>query len=99
MSAFRSRSLETASIPVAYCTAHYGLIYLATLKKEESVLITRAASASDHAAHCLSQMVGAETCATVDSTENSELLKKVYNMPDDHIFSNKGIFSGHPLAE
>ena len=84
---------------MAYCTAHYGLIDLARLEKGKSVLIHGATSASGQAAICLAQMLGAEIFATVDSAESKELLKKVYDMSDDHIFSTQTIFSGLSIGQ
>jgi NADPH:quinone reductase-like Zn-dependent oxidoreductase len=82
---------EAASIPVAYSTAHYGLIDLGQLLKEDSVLIHGAGTAVGQAAICLAQMIGAETFVTVGSNESKELVKKAYNMRDDHIFSTHSI--------
>ena len=87
-----------ASIPVAYCTAHYGLIDLGRLLKEESVLIHGGASAAGQAAISLAQMIGAEVFAIVDSIEHKELLRKVYGMQDNHIFSSYNAASLHQAS-
>jgi NADPH:quinone reductase-like Zn-dependent oxidoreductase len=78
-----------ASIPIDYCTAHYGLIDLGRLLKDERVLIHGAATATGQAAICLAQLIGAETFATVRSPESRELLKTAYGLSDDHIFSRQ----------
>jgi NADPH:quinone reductase-like Zn-dependent oxidoreductase/malonyl CoA-acyl carrier protein transacylase len=77
-----------ASIPVAYCTAYYGLIDLGRLSKEDRVLIHGATSAAGQAAICLAQMTGAEVFATVEKVENKQVLKEVYGLKEDQIFSN-----------
>lgn len=90
---------EAASIPVAYSTAHYGLIDLGQLQKEDSILIHGAGTAVGRAAICLAQMIGAETFVTVDSNESKELVKKTYNMRDDHIFSTQSIAFGLAIRQ
>jgi NADPH:quinone reductase-like Zn-dependent oxidoreductase len=76
---------QAASIPVSYCTAHYGLIDLGRLVKDEPILIHGAASAVGQAALALARIIGADIFATVTSEENKQLLKELYDMPNDHI--------------
>ena len=81
-----------ASIPIAYCTAYYGLSDLGRLLAEESIIIYGAATSVGQAAICLAQMMGAEVFATVGNIENKELLMKVYGLQDNHILSHSTSF-------
>ncbi|KAF4635682.1 hypothetical protein G7Y89_g2413 [Cudoniella acicularis] len=80
---------EAASIPVAFSTAYYALDDLGRLHKEERILIHGATSAVGQAAICLAQMMSAETYVSIESTEDRELLKRIYGLNDDHIFSSQ----------
>ncbi|PQO31703.1 type I polyketide synthase [Blastopirellula marina] len=55
---------EAATIPLAFLTAHYGLVRLAKLKKGERVLIHAAAGGVGQAAVAIAQAIGAEIYAT-----------------------------------
>ncbi|MBA2114723.1 type I polyketide synthase [Bremerella alba] len=55
---------EAATIPLAFLTAHYGLVRLAKLRKGERVLIHAAAGGVGQAAVAIAQAVGAEIYAT-----------------------------------
>ncbi|GAA4432145.1 aminotransferase class I/II-fold pyridoxal phosphate-dependent enzyme [Bremerella cremea] len=55
---------EAATIPLAFLTAHYGLVRLAKLRKGERVLIHAAAGGVGQAAVAIAQSVGAEIYAT-----------------------------------
>ncbi|TVY82152.1 Reducing polyketide synthase [Lachnellula suecica] len=90
-------SFETAaSIPVAYSTAHYGLINLGRLLEDERVLIHGAGSATGQAAICLARILGADILAVVNNNESKELLKKTYGLRDDQISPN---LPGHAAGE
>lgn len=78
---------DAASIPVAYCTAHYGLLDIGHVQEGERVLIHGANSASGQAAIFLAQMKKAEVFATINNTKSKELLINMYGVRDDHIFS------------
>lgn len=75
-----------ASIPVAYCTAYYGLIDLARLEKDERVLVHGAGSAVGQAAICLAQHLGAGVSATVRNIESKEHLMKSFGLHESQIF-------------
>jgi NADPH:quinone reductase-like Zn-dependent oxidoreductase/malonyl CoA-acyl carrier protein transacylase len=87
-----------ASIPIDYCTAHYGLIDLGRLLKDERVLIHGATSATGQAAICLAQMIGAEVFTSVGNSESRELLKTVYGLCEDHIFLSQKASFGAALG-
>jgi NADPH:quinone reductase-like Zn-dependent oxidoreductase len=76
---------NAASIPIAYCTAYYGLSDLGRLLKDELVLIHGAGSAVGQAAICLAQHLGAELFATVRSIESKEYLMKTFGLTEDRI--------------
>ncbi|KAK2628215.1 hypothetical protein QTJ16_002861 [Diplocarpon rosae] len=80
---------EAATIPMANCTARYGLIHLARLQKEETILVHGGASPTGQAVVALGQAVGAEVFATVGTPEEKDILMKSHNLPSDHIFSNQ----------
>ena len=89
--------MDAASIPVAYCTAHYGLLDLAQIQNGERVLIHGAASAAGQAAIGLAQMIGAKIFATVSSVESKNVLMNKYGVCDDHIFSSHNVSFGPVL--
>ncbi|TVY13419.1 Reducing polyketide synthase PKS2 [Lachnellula arida] len=88
-----------ASIPVAYCTAYYGLIDLGRLGSDESVLIHGAADPAGLAAIALAQMVGAEVFAAVGSIEEKEFVASTYGLPGDHIFSSRSASFGPVIRQ
>lgn len=79
---------SAASIPVAFCTAHYGIIDLARLLEGERVLVFGADSAAGQATISLAQMIGAQVFATVSTAENKDLLKKAYGLHDEQFISS-----------
>ncbi|KAJ6787270.1 hypothetical protein PWT90_05863 [Aphanocladium album] len=79
----------SASIPVVYCTAYYGLISLAHLEPGEKILIHAAAGGVGQAAIQVAQMIGAEIYATVGSHDKKKLLIEEYKIHEDHIFYSR----------
>ncbi|KAH7364106.1 BcPKS8, polyketide synthase [Rhexocercosporidium sp. MPI-PUGE-AT-0058] len=90
---------DAVSIPVAYCTAQYGLLDLARLESGERLLIHGAASPAGEAAVSLAIITGAEVFATVGSQEEKDLLINSYKISSDHIFSNKRACFGTGLRQ
>lgn len=78
-----------ASIPVAYCTAYYGIVELARLTRGERILIHAAAGGVGQAAIQVAQMLGAEIFATVGSPEKKCFIMERYGIQEDHIFSSR----------
>ncbi|KAG5927127.1 Type I Iterative PKS, partial [Claviceps africana] len=78
-----------ASVPVAYCTAYYGLVEIARLEAGERVLIHAAAGGVGQCAIQLAKMIGAEIFATVGSTDKKRLIMDKYGIPEDHIFHSR----------
>ncbi|KAF2186885.1 putative polyketide synthase [Zopfia rhizophila CBS 207.26] len=80
---------EAASLPLAHCSAHYGLIDLARLDDEESVLVLNGAGAVGQAAISLAQTIGSTVFTTVETAEDKSVLLKGFDLPEDHIFYSK----------
>lgn len=79
---------EAVSIPIAFCTAHYGLVGLGRLEAGESVMINGAASAAGQAAIGLSQSIGAKVFAIVGNAKSKDFLMKNYDLPDEQVSLN-----------
>jgi len=78
-----------AGIPTVFATAYYSLVVLANIQQGESVLIHSGAGGVGQAAIQVCQRLGAEIFTTVGTEEKRELLKNLYNIPDDHIYSSR----------
>ncbi|CZR50438.1 related to polyketide synthase [Phialocephala subalpina] len=83
---------SAAALPVAYCTAHYGLINLGRMLGDERVLINGATSPAGQAAICLAKMSGAEVFAIVGSIERKQSLQERFGMHEDHISDHVSSF-------
>ncbi|KAH6683357.1 fatty acid synthase S-acetyltransferase [Halenospora varia] len=80
---------EAAAMTIVFCTAHYALSHWARLQKGESILIHSGAGGLGQATVQLAQLIGAEVFITVGSEEKKQHMMKVYNIPEDHIFSSR----------
>ncbi|CAM1501901.1 Fc.00g038850.m01.CDS01 [Cosmosporella sp. VM-42] len=80
-----------ASLPIVYCTAYYGLVDQARIKKGETVLIHAAAGGVGQAAIMLCQFYGAEVFVTVGTKEKKEHIMTTYGISEDHIFSSRNL--------
>lgn len=80
---------DAASLPLAYSSAHYGLIELARLEDDEAVLVLNGAGASGQAAISLAQTIGSQVYATVETAEDKGLLMQAFDLPEEHIFYSK----------
>ncbi|KFH40913.1 Lovastatin nonaketide synthase-like protein [Hapsidospora chrysogenum ATCC 11550] len=80
-----------ASIPIAFVTAYLSVIDKARLEKHEKILIHSAAGGVGQAAIMLAQSLGAEVFATAGSQGKRQLLRDVYGIQDDHIFSSRDV--------
>lgn len=81
--------VEGATLPVVFTTAFYALVHVANIQSGESVLIHSAAGGTGQAAIQVARMRGADIYVTVGSPEKKELLMKLYNIPEDHIFDSR----------
>jgi NADPH:quinone reductase-like Zn-dependent oxidoreductase/NADP-dependent 3-hydroxy acid dehydrogenase YdfG len=85
-----SMSFElAASIPIAFATAYHGLVEIARLQKDQTVLIHSASGGVGQAALQIAQSIGAEMFVTVGDATKRQLLIKEFGIPEDHIFSSK----------
>lgn len=82
---------EAAAFPVVYTTAYQALYQNARLKAGESILIHSGAGGTGQAAIQLSRLLEAEVFVTVGTEEKKQLIMKLYDIPEDHIFSSRGL--------
>lgn len=80
---------EAASLPVAYCTAYFCLTRLASLQRDQTVLIHSAAEGVGQAAIMVARHIGAEVFATAVAPEDRALLAQRYGIPEDHLFDSR----------
>ncbi|KAK5987499.1 Hybrid PKS-NRPS synthetase pynA [Cladobotryum mycophilum] len=80
---------HAAAMPLILCTAWYALADTGRLSKGETVLIHAAAGGVGQMAVQIAQRAGAHVFATVGSAEKRRLLKEVYGLKDDQIFSSR----------
>ena len=85
--------VSAAALPLAYCTAYYALYELGHIQDREgaSVLIHCGAGGVGQAAIQLAQLVHAEIFVTVGTEEKKRLMMDEYHIPEDHIFSSRGL--------
>jgi acyl transferase domain-containing protein/NADPH:quinone reductase-like Zn-dependent oxidoreductase/NAD(P)-dependent dehydrogenase (short-subunit alcohol dehydrogenase family)/SAM-dependent methyltransferase/acyl carrier protein len=85
-------SFETAVSAInPAMTVWYGLIYMARLEKGEKILIHSAAGATGQTALRVAKMIGAEVFATVGNEDKKKFLVEEFGIPEDHIFSSRGV--------
>ena len=80
---------SAAALPVIFCTAYYALLHVARIQPGESILIHSAAGGTGQAAIQLAQCYRADIYVTVGSEEKKELIKRLYGICEDHIFSSR----------
>lgn len=78
-----------AAVLVPGVTAYHSLVQVARLKSNESILIHSGAGGTGQMAIQIAQSIGAEVYVTVGSDEKKTLLKRLYNIPDDHILYSR----------
>ncbi|KAL8783267.1 MAG: hypothetical protein Q9213_004743 [Squamulea squamosa] len=89
-----------ATLPIAFCTAIYGLVNLGRLSHGETVLIQSATGAVGLAAVQIARMCGAEIYATVGTAQKKkELLAMGYGIEEDHVFDSRDSFSATALMD
>ncbi|KAI1776279.1 hypothetical protein F4818DRAFT_375622 [Hypoxylon cercidicola] len=82
---------EGATMMISYGTAVHSIFNVARLQAGETILIHSASDCVGQAAINAAQHVGAEILATVSSEAEKKFLIEHFNIPDDHIFSNKDV--------
>ncbi|PQE28509.1 beta-ketoacyl synthase domain-containing protein [Rutstroemia sp. NJR-2017a WRK4] len=89
-----------ASIPIAYCSAYYGLHEVGRVTSDDTVMIHGATSALGQAAINFAQSSGAKVFSTVGNTEQKEFLEKKYGLTTDQIIvGNNGSFDSNTLQQ
>ncbi|KAN0113308.1 BcPKS8, polyketide synthase [Hyaloscypha variabilis] len=76
---------SAASIPIAYCTAYYGLLELGRVLNGERILIHGGETAVGQAAIRLAQHLGAEVHATVLSIESKAYLTQTFALAEHQV--------------
>lgn len=85
-------SFEVATqLASAYATSVYGIFHCARLTADDTILIHNGALAVSQAAIQCAQLSGATIFTTVGTVEDRDLLVSEYNIPVDHIFSNRDL--------
>ena len=82
---------EATTFPVVFTTAYQALCKVALLSTGESVLIHSGAGGTGQAAIQLAKFLKAEIYVTVGSNEKKKLIMELYDIPEDHIFSSRGL--------
>lgn len=80
---------EAASLPTTGVTAHYSLVTLANLQKEDSILIHSATGGTGQMALQIAQSIGADVYVTVGTEEKKRLVQDLYGVPENHIFYSR----------
>ncbi|MFI6513910.1 acyltransferase domain-containing protein, partial [Streptosporangium sp. NPDC050855] len=78
---------QAASVPIAYLTAYYGLVELAGLRRDETVLVHAATGGVGTAAVQLARHLGAEVFATASPAKQAPL--RELGLDDAHIASSR----------
>lgn len=94
----RLSAAGAASLPCTGVTAYHALITLARLGKEDSILIQSATGGTGQMAVQIAKSVGAEIFVTVGNDEKRQLVRSLYQIPDDHIFSSRDVSFARDIA-
>lgn len=82
---------QAATLSVVHCTAYHALVHTAQIQKRKSILIHAAAGGVGQAAVQLAKHYELEIFATVGSPEKRQLLRDLYDIPDDHILHSRDL--------
>ncbi|KAH3958559.1 hypothetical protein HBH98_077040 [Parastagonospora nodorum] len=80
---------QVVGLPLAFCTAVYGLIHLGRLRRGEKVLIHSATGGVGLAAIQIAKLLQAEIFVTVSTDAKRSFLVKHHGIRQDHIYSSK----------
>ncbi|KAG8417127.1 putative Hybrid PKS-NRPS biosynthetic cluster [Metarhizium acridum] len=83
--------VDAAAMPLILGTAWFALDHTARLAKGESVLIHAAAGGVGQMAIQIAQRAGAHIYATVGSPAKRRLLKEIYGLKEEQIFSSRDV--------
>ena len=82
---------EATAFPIVFTTAYHALFGSARLSSGESILIHSAAGGTGQAAIQIAKILKAEIYVTVSSNEKKKLIMDLYGIPEDHVFSSRGL--------
>lgn len=80
---------EASALPIIFCTVWIALCETARLRKGESILIHAGAGGTGQAAVQVAKYLGAEVYVTVGSDQKKDLVKDLYDIPNDRIFYSR----------
>ncbi|GKT45236.1 highly reducing polyketide synthase gloL [Colletotrichum spaethianum] len=80
---------DAATMPCVFSTVIHGLLDIARLSKNDSVLIHSACGGVGIAAIQICKMVGAEIYCTVGSDEKIQYLESSFNIPRERVFNSR----------
>jgi NADPH:quinone reductase-like Zn-dependent oxidoreductase/NADP-dependent 3-hydroxy acid dehydrogenase YdfG/acyl carrier protein len=80
---------QMSTLPLAFCTAVYGLVHLGRLKRGQRVLIQTATGGFGLAALQVAMAYEATVYATVGTLEKRAYLHEHWGIPEDRIFSSR----------
>ncbi|KAA8573978.1 hypothetical protein EYC84_005518 [Monilinia fructicola] len=83
-----------SSIPVAFCSAYYGLNDIGRLLPDDALLIHGGSSAFGQAAISLAQTMGAKVFVTVGNIEMRDYLKATHSLSEDEIIVSQSTSFG-----
>lgn len=82
---------EAAAFPIVFTTAYHALCGNARLSFGETILIHSAGGGTGQAAIQIAKITKAEIYVTVSSNEKKKLIMDLYGIPENHVFSSKGL--------
>jgi len=80
---------QAASLPITGVTAHYSLVTIAGLRREDSILIHSGAGGTGQMAVQIAQSIGCEIFVTVGTRDKRQLMTDNYHIPKDHILYSR----------
>ena len=91
--------VQLATMPLAYTSATHAFDHVAYLKKGQSVLIQSGAKDVGLATIYFAKAKGADTFATVETTEQASFLVDEVAMPASHVISASSLAGLRPAAQ
>ncbi|KAI1391900.1 polyketide synthase [Hypoxylon trugodes] len=80
---------DAAALPLILTTAYYALIDTARIQAGETILIHSAAGGVGQMAVQIAQRAGARVLVTVGSPAKREVMRRVYGIPEEDMFSSR----------
>lgn len=83
--------VEAATIPLVYSTVIHGLMDIAHLSKDQTVLIHSAAGGIGICALQIAKMIGAEIFCTVGNQKKVDFIMQTFDIPRNRIFNSRDL--------